>query len=349
MPSVPHIDAKGKRLDAPHVFILGSGASRAAFPNGDRNGKKVPLMQDLVEIVGLKPILGKYGIVEEITDFESFYDGLVTSREKPDLVTEIERHVHDYFISLQLPDEATVYDYLILSLREKDLIATFNWDPFLAQAYRRNFGVAKLPAIVFPHGNVEVGTCLTHQKKGWLFQKCPECEKLLEPTRLLYPVKQKNYNDDAFIKNEWDILRAFLKHAYFITIFGYSAPLTDVEAKKLMLDEWRNNQINWLAQIEIVDIKPREQLEASWKDFLITREFRRNYSIGYDLLETQAFRYARRSCDALAMATLQQEAFSENHFPVTTDLRELQRWVKPLVQEEAEGHFSGKRTHPSTH
>jgi hypothetical protein len=247
---------------------------------------------------------------------------------------------------LQLPDEATLYDYLILSLREKDLIATFNWDPFLAQAYRRNLKVAKLPEILFLHGNVEIGTCLAHQKKGWLMQKCPECGKPLEPSRLLYPVRQKNYNDDAFIKNEWDILRVYLKHAYFITIFGYSAPVTDVEAKRLMLDEWRENQIRWLAQIEIIDVKPRHQLETSWKDFLITRDYRRNYSITTDLFDTQAFRYARRSCDALGMATLQQEPFSENPLPLTSELKELQEWVKPLVEEEEEGRFSGKCTSP---
>jgi hypothetical protein len=39
---------------------------------------------------------------------------------------------------LKLPEEATIYDYLVLSLRSPDIIATFNWDPFLYQAFERN-------------------------------------------------------------------------------------------------------------------------------------------------------------------------------------------------------------------
>ena len=44
---------------------------------------------------------------------------------------EIETRVDEYFADLELPGHPTIYDRLVLSLREKDLIATFNWDPFL--------------------------------------------------------------------------------------------------------------------------------------------------------------------------------------------------------------------------
>ncbi len=346
MPAIPPINAKSHACLAPHVVILGAGASVAAFPKGDRNGKKLPAMSNLVEVVGLKSMLEKHHVPTEITDFELFYDELATSGENPTLVREIENEIRLYFTGMELPDQATLYDYLLLSLREKDLVATFNWDPFLAQAYRRNRDVAKLPQIVFLHGNVQVGTCLAHTKKGWLFQTCPECGEQMEPSQLLYPVRRKDYNADGFIKNEWDVLRCFLNDAYFVTVFGYSAPKTDIEAKKLMLDQWQDNQIRWLAQIEVVDVKPRLELESTWHDFLITRDYRRNYAIRKSVFQTQAFRYTRRSCDALAMATLQQEPFSENPFPRTKNLRKLQNWLKPLIQEENNKCFSGKRTSP---
>jgi len=34
----------------PHVFILGAGASVAACPDGDRNGRRLPVMANFVEV-----------------------------------------------------------------------------------------------------------------------------------------------------------------------------------------------------------------------------------------------------------------------------------------------------------
>ncbi len=34
-----------------HVVLLGAGASLAAFPNGDRLGRTLPLMKNLVEVL----------------------------------------------------------------------------------------------------------------------------------------------------------------------------------------------------------------------------------------------------------------------------------------------------------
>jgi hypothetical protein len=33
-----------------------------------------------------------------------------------------------YFRILKLPETSTIYDFMLLTLRLKDLIATFNWD-----------------------------------------------------------------------------------------------------------------------------------------------------------------------------------------------------------------------------
>ena len=41
----------------PHVVVLGAGASRAAFPSGDRFSRKVPVMSDLIETVGLRSMI----------------------------------------------------------------------------------------------------------------------------------------------------------------------------------------------------------------------------------------------------------------------------------------------------
>ena len=41
-----------------HIVILGAGASVAAFPDGDANGKRLPTMANFVEMLSLESILG---------------------------------------------------------------------------------------------------------------------------------------------------------------------------------------------------------------------------------------------------------------------------------------------------
>ena len=61
----------------PHVVILGAGASNQAFPQGDVNGKKLPVMDDLVEVVGLQSILDEKGSNYEYKNFEVLYSELL--------------------------------------------------------------------------------------------------------------------------------------------------------------------------------------------------------------------------------------------------------------------------------
>ncbi|MEW5718471.1 MAG: hypothetical protein AB1817_07595, partial [Chloroflexota bacterium] len=155
MPSYPAF--KGTVCFQPHVVILGAGASRAAFPNGDANGTKLPLMTDFVEIVGLGDLLERNGLDYRNKNFETLYDEIVAVRGADSFTRILNERIYEYFAGLQIPDEPTLYDYLVLSLRGKDVIATFNWDPFLALAYQRNYHVGEMPHILFMHGNVQVG------------------------------------------------------------------------------------------------------------------------------------------------------------------------------------------------
>jgi len=183
-------------------------------------------MADLIELLGLAPAIANAGF-SDTSDFESLYDEIATSGKAPDLKAEIEAKVEAYFATLELPASPTLYDYLILSLRESDCIATFNWDPFLAQAFRRNRQIARVPKLLFLHGNVEVGLCPIDRVKGFRGDKCQKCGAPLQRSRLLYPVRQKNYNSDPFIEGEWKELENSLGRGYMLTIFGYSAPKTD--------------------------------------------------------------------------------------------------------------------------
>ena len=336
MPVLPLFNPITQMNHSPHVVILGAGASRAAFPQGDARGKRLPVMADLVESLGLAPAIANAGF-SNTSDFESLYDEIATSGKAPGLKAEIEAKVQAYFEALELPESPTLYDHLVLSLRNSDYIATFNWDPFLAQAFRRNRQAARMPKLLFLHGNVEVGICPVDRVKGFRGDKCGKCGAPLQPSRLLYPVRQKNYNSDPFIESEWKELEEALRRGYMLTIFGYSAPKTDVEAVGLMLRGWGANPTFELAEVSIVDIKPEPELHTTWERFLC----RTHYGTSTSVWNTWLFRHPRRSGEALAMATLQNDPWHDNPFPKLPSLSHLHAWLAPLIVEEQSGRFTG--------
>jgi hypothetical protein len=271
--------------------------------------------------------------------FEDLYDELASSGKNEGLRRLIEKRVYSYFSSLMLPTVPTIYDYLILSLREKDIIASFNWDPFLLQAYMRNEVVTNShrPQIAFLHGNVSVGICENDRIAGIFGRACSKCGNNLVPSKLLYPVRNKDYAADLFIKDEWDRLRRALRCGYYLTVFGYSAPKSDVEARKLMLQDWKENPMLELAQVEIIDIKAQGLTEESWQEFFV----RHHYWIMGSIFRSYLFTHPRRSCDAFSAATLMCAAWHDNPFPRFKSLNELQAWVAPLIEEE-ERHTRGQ-------
>ena len=151
-------------------------------------------------------------------------------------------------------------------------------------------------------------------------------------------VKHKNYQSDEYIKSEWTTLQWFLEHAYYVTIFGYSAPSTDIEAKSLMLNVWKKNPTLELAEIDIIDTKNREELEKTWEEFFV----RNHYAIIQDVFQSYLFTHPRRSCEAFAMATLQQAPWKSNPWPHFKKLEDLHRWIQPLLREEKNEYFTGK-------
>jgi hypothetical protein len=336
MPQLPAFNPLTNVNESPHVVILGAGASRAAFPNGDAKGSRLPLMVDLVDCLGLGQTLQAAGF-QKTVDFEALYDELATTGLHRSLREEIEAKVWSYFERLQLPDAPTLYDYLLLSMRPKDCVATFNWDPFLANAFLRNREFAPLPKVLFLHGNVAIAVCIKDRVKGFSGDTCSKCGAPLQPTKLLYPVRRKNYKSDPFIFAEWKELEASLQQAYMLTIFGYAAPATDVEAVDLLMRGWGDNPTFELAQVNIVDIKPEEELRKTWQRFLC----RTHYGTTADLRTTWLLRHPRRSCEALAMATLQNDPWRENPVPGFKSLAQFRAWIAPLLAEENKSTFTG--------
>ena len=327
---LPYFQPHLNKNHHPHVLILGAGASLAAFPNGDKNGYKLPLMKNIASIISLEEELNYFGIERTVDDFEKTYDDLYSKHKGDENLKKIEDKIFNYFSKLQLPNQLTLYDKLVLSLREKDLIATFNWDPFLALAIQRNRHIKRLPHVVFLHGNAFVGTCKEHNKIGFINCACSVCGKMFQRVNLLYPVQDKNYYDDDFIKNEWEVLKQYLEHAFMITIFGYSAPKTDVAAREVLLDVWKNNPIRDFAEIEIIDIDDKSKIENNWNEFFV----RSHYGIRKKIEHSYIGLYPRRSTEAFASAYLQNTPWGDVKHYQGNSLEEYQSWIKRIIVSE---------------
>jgi muconolactone delta-isomerase len=196
-----------------------------------------------------------------------------------------------------------------------------------------------MPQLAFLHGNVVVGFCADCRRCGWHDDTCDGCGASFTPSPLLFPTRDKDYKSHLFIANEWALLEDKLANAYFVTVFGYSAPSTDVAARDALLKVWSSNPAREIAEIELIDTKPRDELHQTWADF-ITRS---HYITTDRFLQSYACWHPRRSCDALYAATMMNQPFKEGWLPEFSSVGELRTWVDPLYREELEIGGSNKR------
>jgi len=322
-------------IKIPHVLVFGAGASKASFPNGDLNGFELPLMNNLIEVVGLSDLLKSVNIKYEGENFEAVFSKIIDDHSKEELRKAIENRIFDYFSRMKIQNELTIYDRLILSLRDKDIIATFNWDPLLLYAYRRcgNYFESlkiKMPELVFLHGNTAIGVCYEDKVLGPMDSACSKCSKRFKQVPLLYPILKKDYASDLVIKDQWDKLRDYIGNAYFITILGYSAPDTDVEAIKLMHEALGKNPRRELYEMEIIDTKDHDILIGNWKEFIVREHYRTLKSANRCYL----FQHPRRSIEAFFDCFLQNSPWPDEPMPDCETFEGLTKWIGPLLEEE---------------
>lgn len=319
------------KMKRPHVVLVGAGASRAAFPSGDANGKPLPLMTDFLEIVPVKDLLERHGVATAGRNFEDLYSRLHDNPQHAELLKQLEGTVLDYFSSLQLPETPTIYDQLVLSLRPKDVIATFNWDPFLIQAVQRNRNIIKGPLLLFLHGNVLEGFCVAHKTYGLIGNACRQCSQPLQRVPLLFPIGKKDYNSEPAIKLAWDALHAAFEDAFMVTVFGYGAPQSDVEAIALLKKAWGDKNDRSMEEFEIIDIRKEDDLRDSWDAFIHSHHYQ-TYSAFAD---SWIANHPRRTGEAYIHQFLDALFIDNNPVPRCKTLRDLQDWYTPLLKREA--------------
>lgn len=327
----------------PHVVILGAGASCAAIPNGDKNGKKISAMNGFIENLGLSVLLSKITLFTKSNNLEDIYMELdERSNQEKDcekVKSELEQKIFKFMTEYEIPNTPTIYDYLILSLTDKDLIATFNWDPLLVQAYCRVMQYTNnLPFLVYLHGNVGVGYCEQDNAIGNIGGRC-KCGKLFKPMKLLYPIKNKNYNQNIAIAKSWKELQNNLHRAYMLTIFGYSAPQSDIEAIAMLKSAWGTAEKRDLEEIEIIDIRDEDEVIESWKDFIHTHHF----SYHKDYFTSTLATFPRRSCEATFDMLMNCRFLDGNKgFKKGMTFDEIANIISPLLDEENTKKISGE-------
>lgn len=313
----------------PHVVILGAGASRAAFPEGDKYGRLLPLMNDLVATLDLGASLRDSGL-DPSANFESIYDQLAGREELGDVRKLVEDRVAEYFTGLKLPDRPTIYDYLVLSLRPKDYIATFNWDPFLYLACWRNHRAAPLPETLYLHGCSIIGHCLDDRTMGLVGSECSKCGKSFTPSRLLYPVGDKDYTSDRFISAQWKSLQFAMENAWLFTVFGYGAPASDAGAIALLDEAWGGSNKRNLEEIELINTQPESELLQSWERFIHSHHYR----VTSDYFSSLLGRFPRRTCEAMWEQNMEAKFLEYKQVPRFETVGELQEWASALSSYE---------------
>lgn len=327
-----------------HVVILGTGASIASCNNNpEKNYKKVPLLKNIHEIIDIDDELKKISnTLKSSNDFECIFSHIYDNNPVDEIISKLEFKIYNYFNEFKLPETPTIYDILILALRDKDIIASFNWDPFLWQAYLRNKKITKnLPRLAFLHGNVAVGICRESKTIGSNHEICPHCNKPFEPLKLLYPIKNKGYSEDFYIKDQWNILHHYLTNSSIMTIFGYSAPKTDVEAVSLIKKGFINDRNYIIQDLEIIDIDDENKILNNWRN-LINME-RDTNSVFFNHIEvTNSFfksslaKYPRRTSEAFKMKYIDGvwDDFSNTIPENFKSVNEMQNWFSQLFRAE---------------
>lgn len=316
------------RMERPHVVILGAGASRAACPNGDKNRRPLPVMADFSHLLGLTRLF-KVWSIDPDRNFEDTYSDLYESGATEKL-QQLNERVEDYFGSLELPDHPTVYDYLVLSLRETDLIATFNWDPLLLQAYRRHPTRFRRPKLAFLHGNVLAGYCSTDEVTGWAGVPCGRCGEPLSRTPLLYPVRHKNYAEHGSIAVQWDLLKHEMRHAFMFTIFGYGGPKTDQKAIDAMSDAWGSPSDRALEETDFITLQSEDDVSEVWSRFIHSH----HYDVTDDFFKSWLAKHPRRTGEAYLAQYIYAKFVEGNPPPADASFEDLWTWYDRLLPAE---------------
>ena len=121
-----------------------------------------------------------------------------------------------------------------------------------------------------------------------------------------------------------------LKEAWALTVFGYSAPTTDVEAVDLMKKAWGDVENRNFEETEIIDVRSEDELLKTWSPFIHTHHFR----VQATFYDSYIARHPRRSCEALWACLMECRFLEGSTFPLDASFPELETWLNPRVKTD---------------
>ncbi len=291
-------------------------------------------MRGLASLPEIGTLFQSAGIANAEENFEAAYAHLRAEGGHDDAGDQIDQIVRDYFAAVEIDDAPTIYDHLLLGLRAKDVVATFNWDPLIVQAEMRlrAAGIANLPQVVFLHGNVAITACMDDRNAGLVGAVCPDCGRKMEPVPLLYPVTEKNYESNNSIRHAWHSLRWGLEHGRIVTIFGYRAPVTDVAAISEFKKAWGTPDDRQFEQFEFI-VRPgsdHDKTREKWNDFVHTH----HYDVWDNFFESWIALHPRRTGEVYIRQYIEANFVDVNPVPRGLDLESTIEWYRELMAYE---------------
>ena len=187
-----------------------------------------------------------------------------------------------------------------------------------------------MPRLRFLHGNVTIGYCEKDKVLGMNGNTCSRCGVRLVPSRLLYPISEKNYHLDGFTSLQWKDLEQAMKNAFMITMFGYGAPKSDVSAIELLKGGWGDKYQRNLEQTEIIDIRDESDLRSTWEPFIHTH----HYEVHDDFYDSWIANHPRRTGEAWINQYIDALYIDDNPIPKDADFPELWEWFDKLREVE---------------
>jgi len=138
---------------------------------------------------------------------------------------------------------------------------------------------------------------------------------------------------DRFIKREWQAVQDYLKAAAVLSIFGYSAPVTDQEAIGLLKQGWGAVDQRNLEQTEVIN-RPsanHEELRKTWDPFIHSH----HYEICDSFYDSFLGIHPRRSVEAWWNQFLEVKWLMAHKVPTSFEsFQDLMDWFQPLITAE---------------
>lgn len=305
-----------------HLVILGASSTIATIPDGDKNGEESYTLANLLKDKTFTSFLEKVQGNFSTNDVEDLCKQLY--KEDRPLYYEFESLVRKKYARLELPEEFTILDRLVLSLTPNDAIVSFNWDDLVIQAYQRMSEYVPeemLPILAFPHGNAQA----VYDKKHYTSKRIVTSTSWFD-SPLNMPVDEIDYKSDVFINSQWHILDFFMRNAQMITFFGYRGPDSDEQDLKHLDELFAKNEI--CDKIEIIDKDQESAVEVAKR----LERFKMQPNWLYpcaDFWHSTIAKYPRRT-----LSVLDNWNYSVRTSAKEESLAEFLKHIGPLIEEE---------------